>query len=80
MELATRARFVFMEPFQARARGGQVQIELKGRHGWILSGLVIGQEGPELAGVVTQLEQDIFFLTDQELPKWKDIVFHKISR
>ena len=44
-----RRAFVFMEPFQARAAGGQLRIELKGPHGWILSGLVIGKEGPELA-------------------------------
>ena len=44
-----RRAFVFMEPFQARATGGQLRIELKGPHGWILSGLVIGKEGPELA-------------------------------
>ena len=30
-----RARFVFMEPFQARASSGLLRIELKGRHGWI---------------------------------------------
>ena len=44
-----RARFVFMEPFQARATDGRLRIELKGPHGWILNGLVIGQAGPELA-------------------------------
>jgi hypothetical protein len=67
-----RRAFVFMESFQARASGGQLRIDLKGRHGWILSGLVIGKEGPELADVVAKLERDIFFLTDQELPKWKE--------
>ena len=70
-----RARFVFMEPFQARATGGQLRIELKGPHGWILSGLVIGKEGPELAEVVAKLERDIFFLTDPELPKWKEVKY-----
>ena len=70
-----RARFVFMESFQAHASGGQLQIELKGRHGWILSGLVIGKEGPELARVVAKLEQDVFFLTKQELTKWKEATY-----
>jgi hypothetical protein len=68
-----RAAFVYMEPFEVRATDGRLQMELKGRHGWILSGLVIGTEGPELAKVVGKLRQDIFFLTDQELPKWKEI-------
>ena len=68
-----RAAFVYMEPFQVRATGGRLQIELKGRHGWILNGLVIGKEGPELAEVVAKLTQDIFFLTDRELPKWKEV-------
>lgn len=67
-----RARFVFMEPFQARAADGQLRLELKGRHGWVLNGLVIGKEGPELAKAVANLERDIFFLTDPELPNWKE--------
>jgi len=67
-----RARFVFMESFQARAADGQLRIEFKGPHGWILNGLVIGQDGPELAQVVTTLERDIFFLTQSELPNWKE--------
>ena len=49
-----RRAFVFMEPFQARATDGQLRIELKGPHGWILNGLVIGKEGPELAEVVAK--------------------------
>ncbi len=68
-----RARFVFMESFQARATEGRLRIELKGPHGWILNGLVIGQEGPELAKVVTTLERDIFFLTEPELPNWHEV-------
>ena len=67
-----RARFVFMEPFQARAVDGQLRVELKGVHGWILNGLVIGKEGPELAGTVAKLERDIFFLTEPESPHWKE--------
>jgi hypothetical protein len=67
-----RARFVFMEPFQARAADGQLRVELKGGHGWILNGLVIGKEGPELAGTVSKLERDIFFLTEPESPNWKE--------
>ncbi len=31
------------------AAGGQLRIELRGPHGRILSGLVIGEDGPELA-------------------------------
>ncbi|MCY2954477.1 MAG: hypothetical protein NTU53_21310 [Planctomycetota bacterium] len=68
-----RARFVHMEPFQARATDGRLRIELKGLHGWILNGLVIGKEGPELADVIAKLERDIFFLTEQELSNWKEI-------
>ena len=67
-----RARFVFMEPFQARAADGRLRIELKGRHGWVLNGLVIGKEGPELAEAVARAERDIFFLTEQERPKWRE--------
>jgi hypothetical protein len=74
-----RARFVFMEPFQARASGGQLRIELKGPHGWILSGLVIGREGPELAEVVAKLDRDIFFLTDQESPNWKEAKYTAVN-
>lgn len=74
-----RARFVFMELFQARAAEGQLRIELKGRNGWILSGLVIGKKGPELADVVAKLERDIFFLTDQELPKWKETKYIPVN-
>ena len=68
-----RARFVFMEPFQARATDGRLRIEFKGPHGWILNGLVIGKEGPELAEVVAKLERDIFFLTEPELPNWHEV-------
>jgi hypothetical protein len=67
-----RRAFVFMEPFGARATGGELRIELKGEHGWLLDGLVIGNEGPELAEVAAGLDRDIFFLTDEELPKWKE--------
>jgi len=66
-----RRAFVFMERFLARATGGQLRIDLKGRHGWILNGLVIGEDGPELAEVVAKAERDIFFLTEPELPNWK---------
>jgi len=54
-----------------RPRPGPAGI-LKGPHGWILSGLVIGKEGPELADVVAKLERDVYFLTEQKLPKWKE--------
>ncbi len=67
-----RAKFVFMEPFQARATGGQLRLELKGRHGWILNSLIIGRDGPELEEAVARAERDIFFLTDAELPNWKE--------
>jgi hypothetical protein len=68
-----RARFVFMESFQARTTDGRLRIELKGPHGWVLNGLVIGREGPALADVVAQLERDIFFLTEPELPNWHEV-------
>ena len=68
-----RARFVFMESFQAHATDGYLRIELKGPHGWILNGLVIGKEGPELAKVIAELERDIFFLTEPELPNWHEV-------
>ena len=45
-----RARFVFVEPFQARASEGRLRIEFKGPHGWLLNGLVIGKAGAELDG------------------------------
>jgi hypothetical protein len=68
-----RARFVFMESFQARAANGRLRIEFKGPHGWIINGLVIGREGPALAETVARLERDIFFLTDPELPNWHEV-------
>jgi len=68
-----RARFVFMEPFQARATDGRLRIEFKGPHGWLLNGLVIGREGPELNDTVAKLERDIFFLTELKLPNWKEV-------
>ncbi len=67
-----RRAFVFMEPFQARATDGTLKIEFKGPHGWILNGLVIGKEGPELAKMVSEMDRDIFFLTAPELPNWKE--------
>ena len=67
-----RRAFVFMEPFQARAENGSLRIQLKGSHGWIVSGLVIGKEGPELSAAITKLDRDIFFLTEPELPNWKE--------
>jgi hypothetical protein len=67
-----RARFVFMEPFQARATEGRLQIEFKGPHGWILSGLVIGKEGPALTEMVAEMDRDIFFLTQPERGNWKE--------
>jgi hypothetical protein len=68
-----RAKFVFMESFHARATEGRLRIELKGQHGWVLNGLVIGKEGSGLVDVVAKVERDIFFLTDKELPKWKEV-------
>lgn len=68
-----RRAFVFMEPFQARVVDGQLRVELKGPHGWVLNGLVIGKEGREFAEVIATLERDIFFLTEPELPNWKEI-------
>ncbi|MDI9434044.1 MAG: hypothetical protein QM570_20190 [Planctomycetota bacterium] len=68
-----RARFVFMESFQARATEGRLQIEFRGPHGWIVNSLVIGQEGPALAEVIAKLERDIFFLTEPELPNWHEV-------
>ena len=67
-----RRAFVFMEPFQAHAAGGQLQIDLKGLRGWILSGLVVGKAGAELAEAIRALERDIFFVTEPELPHWKE--------
>ena len=67
-----RRAFVFVESFQARAAEGQLRIELRGPRGWVLNGLVIGQEGPELAEAAAKLERDIFFLTEPELPNWKE--------
>ena len=68
-----RRAFVFMEPFQAHAAGGQLRIDLKGLHGWILNGLVDRQgrarNSPRQS---RQLERDIFFLTEPELPHWKE--------
>ena len=67
-----RRAFVFMEPFRAHATGGRLQIDLKGLHGWILSGLVVGKDGAELAEALEALKRDIFFLTESELPHWKE--------
>lgn len=67
-----RARFVFMEPFQARAAAGRLCITFRGTHGWLLSGLVIGKPGAELEATVEALERDIFFLTGPELPNWTE--------
>lgn len=68
-----RARFVFMRPFQARATDGRLRIELKGPHGWIINGLVIGREGPALAETIGKIKRDIFLLTEQELPDWHEV-------
>jgi hypothetical protein len=68
-----RRAFVFMESFRARASGGQLRLELKGPHGWILSGLVIGKEGRALAEALAAPDRDIFFLTGPGLPKWKEV-------
>jgi hypothetical protein len=68
-----RARFVFMEPFTVRAVDGRLRIEFKGLHGWILSGLVIGKEGPALAEMISEVDRDIFFLTPPELPNWREL-------
>ena len=67
-----RRAFVYMEPFTARATGGRLRLQLKGKHGWILSGLIIGKEVPELNDVAARAERDTFFLTDQELPNWRE--------
>jgi len=74
-----RRAFVFMEPFQARAENGRLRIELKGPNGWILCGLVIGREGQELAEVTARLERDILFLTEQELPNWKEAKYAAVN-
>jgi len=70
-----RRAFVYMEPFRARATGGQLRLELRGEHGWLLSGLIIGQDGPGLEAVVAKAEQDIFFLLDEELPNWREVPY-----
>ena len=66
-----RACFVLCEPFTARATDGLLRIELKGPHGWLLSGLVIGQGLSEKDEVIAKMQDDIFFLTDAEKPGWK---------
>jgi hypothetical protein len=71
-----RRTFVFIEPFQARATDGRLKIEFKGPHGWILSALVIGKEGPALTQMVAEINRDIFFLTRPELPNWKEVKQH----
>lgn len=68
-----RARFVFLEAFQARASAGRLQVEFQGPHGWLLNGLVIGNEGPALTETIADIERDIFFLTESELANWKEI-------
>ncbi len=68
-----RRAFVLMESFQALATDGHLRIELKGPHGWILNGLIIGKEGPGLAEVIKKVERDIFFLTEQEVPNWHEV-------
>ena len=68
-----RRAFVFMEPFRARATGGQLRIEMKGRRGWLLSGLAVGKDGPELDEVVAKAERDIFCLLAEEAPNWKEV-------
>lgn len=68
-----RRAFVFMESFNARATDGHLRIEFRGPHGWVLNGLVIGKEGPQLAEEVNKLDRDIFFLTEPELPQWKEV-------
>ncbi|NPV49509.1 MAG: hypothetical protein HPY69_21400 [Armatimonadetes bacterium] len=68
-----RRAFVAMEPFTARATRGQLRLELRGPHGWLLNGLIIGPEGPELQAVVAKAQQDIFFLLDEELPNWQEV-------
>ena len=68
-----RRAFVFMEPFQARATDGRLKIEFKGPHGWILSALVIGKEGPALTDMIAEIDRDIFFLSKPELPNWKEL-------
>lgn len=67
-----RRAFVFMEPFQARATNGQLRIEFRGRHGWLLNALIIGQDGPELDQAVAAADRHIFFLSDEELPNWTE--------
>jgi hypothetical protein len=74
-----RARFVFMEPFRAQATEGRLRIEFKGPHGWIINGLVIGREGAALAEAIAEVERDIFFLTEQELPDWHEVKSEAVS-
>jgi hypothetical protein len=68
-----RRAFVFMEAFQARATDGRLKIGFKGPHGWIVSALVIGKEGPALTEMIAEINKDIFFLTKPELPNWKEV-------
>lgn len=71
-----RRAFVFMDSFEARAVEGQLRLEFKGPHGWLLNGLIVGKPGPELAGIIGKLERDIFFLTEPEMGNWKEAKPH----
>ena len=67
-----RRRFVYMEPFQARAENRELRIELKGVHGWLANALVIGRPGKELDRTVADLDRDIFFATADDLASWTE--------
>ena len=68
-----RRAFVFMEPFQARAVEGRLKIEIKGPHGWILSALVIGKEGPALTEMIAEIEKLRIENNDLQSPRYSEL-------
>ena len=55
-----RRGFIFMQPFEARAEGGVLRLELKGPHGWLLSALVVGTPGEAVARTVSESTRSQF--------------------
>lgn len=70
-----RRRHVFMEAFTANSENGKLRLEFKGANGWLISGLVIGEEGKALDKTVSELSRDIFSFTKEESPNWKEIPY-----
>jgi Glycoside hydrolase 123 N-terminal domain/Beta-agarase/YXIM esterase-like, galactose-binding domain-like len=68
-----RRRFVYFNTFKARAKKGRLDIVLKGKSGWLLNGLIIGNDEKEIESEIVKIEKNIFMFPQEDAHLWQEI-------